>query len=578
MKHGFTVRSKDGSSPLYVRDNKLTCGTNFSDKEHVHLYLNGDTGFFINSNNIINVVRVKKVGDFVSISNLESRTFLSSNPHNKDVPGSAGFNREHVGEWELFEILADAPPPSWVEFYFETLSSKSLSLVFSIIESGNDIEIPFLSYMLTSTSRAVLDYEISKRLSNSAFLDGILRIANGNYLITPLIRDLLGKTDAKVPKTIGVDRDIYGKVPATQNPWVILNCAIRKKIKKRGRSCIVATARNEGVYIIEWIAYHLRLGIDKIFLYTNNNQDGSLGLLRALHEHGFIELIESDVGPGGNAQVKAYTHSILASADVNRFEWCAFIDVDEYISYDSSKFSSFNDYLEWVGGTGADVVALSWILVANTTTSNDWTTTPVTQRLQRVSPFQSNLIKCLVRPESALTSGPHYPISNNSYDMPIVNSERKRYASERLDPPSDITRCLHPTFKNARLYHYELKSFPELIWKYSRNRGNYSALTADINLNDQFLSRVGHFRKCIDNKSTPLVELSVSPAALNDATELILSKNEIRSAYAEVVRSTNERYAKLLEYLPTFLAEKVSPDNIYDTRARDWINSDFLGV
>lgn len=577
MKLGFTVRSKDGSSLLYARDDKLTCGTKSSDEDHVHLYLHNDTGLFVNRNRITHVVRIKKQGDFVSICNLETRQVLSSNPRDKDIPGSTSFSRDQVGDWELFEIHPTTPAPSWIEFYFEALTTNSLSLVFSIIESGRDIEPPFLSYMLTRTSKAILDHEISKRLSSTDFLEGLLRIAGGNYLITPLIRDLLGKPATPTPTVIGVDRDIYGRVPDVRNPWVILNCALRKKIRKRAKSCIVATARNEGVYIIEWVAYHLSLGFDKIFLYTNNNQDGSLELLRSLHSHGFIELIESDVGPGGNAQVKAYSHALLATADVNRFEWCAFIDVDEYISYDNDRFLSLNDYLEWVGGTGADVLALSWVLVANTVISEDWTTTPVTQRLTRTSPFQSNLIKCIVRPESALTSGPHYPISSSSCDMPIVNSERKRYANERLDSPSDITRCLSPTFKNAYLYHYELKSFPELIWKYSRNRGNYSALTEDINLNDQFLSRIGHFRKCIDNGSSPLVKLSVHPQTLLVAIHKILAHAPINSAYAQVVDATAERYEKLLDYLPVFLEDNVSTDNVYDIKARDWITSEFLG-
>ena len=36
------------------------------------------------------------------------------------------------------------------------------------------------------------------------------------------------------------------------------------------KSCIVAIARLESPYIIEWIEYHLKLGFDKIVIYDNN--------------------------------------------------------------------------------------------------------------------------------------------------------------------------------------------------------------------------------------------------------------------------------------------------------------------
>lgn len=576
MKRGFVIGNKDIAEALYVADGSLRYGSGFSADNIVQVYVRNGSGFMVARNRVINVIGSQMVDGGVAFYELQSRKYLSCNPARKDVKGHSGFVSEKVNSWETFEIQELPSCPAWLDFYFEVIEKKLLAVLFQVIASGNPIDLPVLSYMLSSTNRRMIDSEVGKAVSSSGFLGGILKLSNGHHYIASLVSGLISGPERKPPISIGYEHDIFGRVPDVDNPWIILNGSIRRNIRKTGTSCIVATARNEGVYIVEWVAYHLKLGFEKIFLYTNNNQDESLGLLRELHDNGFIELIESDVAPGGNAQTKAYSHAILGTADVNRYEWCALIDVDEFITYDKNKFRSLSDYLQWVGGTGADVVALSWILAANEVRCENWTTTPVTQRLRKQSPMQSKLIKCISRPESIITSGPHYPISSNGCSLSIVNSERRRYIHETLESPTDITCSGTPTFFNAYLYHFELKSFPELIWKYSRNRGNYSAITADIQLNDQFLSRIGHFRRCIGDGKTPSINLSVDSETIISGIENILSAGKIRRRQNEVIESTTIRYGKLLDYLPSYLDANVCDTDVHHQRARDWIVNDFL--
>jgi len=566
--------SKDKEFLYRLPGGQLSYGSLYKDGELVQMHLNSGFGFLTCGNKIIYVVRTELHDDKVSICELSTRQFLSSNPRFKDRSGYTNFNREQVSTWELFETSQQIESPPWLDFYFSILKTGSLQDVFDRIKTGEAVDIPFLSYILNIHNNAHLDHIIRDNISNEDFLKGILKLANGNYLITPLVTELTRTHILDKPRFIGVDRDIYGRGVDLRNPWLILNSAIRRNINKTGKACIVATARNEGIYIVEWVAYHLALGFEKIFIYSNNNQDGSLSLLRALHTHGHIELIESDVGSGGNAQVKAYTHSLLANSSVNQFEWCAFIDVDEFITFETSKFANLADYLTWAGATGAQVIALSWILAANTIHSKSWLDEPITGRIRRTSPFQSNLIKCIVRPESAAFSGPHYPIATNGCALSIVNAERQRYYYESLENPADITRAIAPTFKNAHLFHYELKSFPELIWKYSRNRGNYSAITEDIHLNDHFMDRIAHFRKCLDNGQAELIKLAVDAETIKSKTAALLAQKEICDAQNQVKALTLERYKKLVEFLPLFLEKVPSEDRL--NRSKQWIFENFL--
>ena len=577
MKIGFIVRGKDNSAKsLYVKDGQLCFGGNYDNDSIVTAYVANGLGFLTSRKRVIDIVRILPANDGVAICSILNRKYLSSNPSKLDRAEGVAFNKVKIDSWETFKVLPLNSNPTWLDAYFEIVHNHNTTLAFDLIEEGVEIEIPILTFLLTCHPKKLIDTELAKRIQKPKFLDCLLKIAGGNYLITPLLVSLTQKHRHSSPIKIGVDRDIYGRVPDVRNPWLIINSALRRLIKKTSKCCIVATARNEGIYIVEWVAYHLLLGFDKIFLYTNNNQDESLDLLREMHELGLIQLIESDVGSGGNAQVKAYSHALLAPPEVSSHEWCAFIDVDEFITYDKHKFLSLSDYLDWVGGTGADVIALSWVLAANPITSNDWIEQPVTIRNRKASPFQSNLIKCIVRPESAVTSGPHYPISTTGCELVAVNAERTRYISERSDTPTDITKCQSPTFNNAYLYHYELKSFPELIWKYSRNRGNYSAITEDICLNDQFLSRIGHFRKCIERENSPNIELAVNSEALSHTISDFMTKGRMNILLDRVREATRQRYDKLLAHLPHHLEHNIDRENPYDISAANWIESEFI--
>lgn len=569
VKKGYSIGNQRGEALYQCHDGKLSYGQHQKFGQKVLAYEENGVGFLVSNKAIISVVGFRKHLFGMSVRDLISCRFLSSNPQKKDVPGSAGFNRDRVNAWELFEVEEELEFPSWLEVYFDALKNDPLEFIFDCFARKTNIDIAFLTYALQSSTRAAIDGFMRERMSEPEFLQGVLQVAAGNYLITPLVRGLLNANAEQAKEFIGIDKDIYGKGVNILNPWAILNFSIRRCMKKKGKSCIVATARNEGVYLVEWIAYHRALGFEKIYIYTNNNQDASLELLISLHNAGLITLIESDVGEGGNAQVKAYTHALIANAGVNQYEWCAFIDVDEYICYDQQKFTSFSEYLSWVGAGGAEVIALSWILASNHLSSDDWMTKPVTHRIKSASPFQSNLIKCIARPECIAFSGPHYPLSTSGCALAIVNAERGRYQFEKLENPFDITRSAVPVFNNCFLYHYELKSFPELLWKYSRNRGNYSATSSDIMFNDNFMDRIGHFRKCINADAYPEIELTVNGEQLNAGMSSIYSHREVAAAAETVVSVTSERYGRLVAYVPEYLASIDLEERLIP--AKDWV-------
>lgn len=93
---------------------------------------------------------------------------------------------------------------------------------------------------------------------------------------------------------------------------------------------IATIMKNEGPYILEWVAYHRALGVDKIFIADNDSNDGSTEILKQLNDAGLITYIPFPHVRGEAPQLKAYL-KILETYG-SEADWFAFIDADEFLS------------------------------------------------------------------------------------------------------------------------------------------------------------------------------------------------------------------------------------------------------
>lgn len=125
--------------------------------------------------------------------------------------------------------------------------------------------------------------------------------------------------------------------------------ALQARRPARHKVAVVVTARDEGIYLPEWIAHYRLTGVDHIFLYSNDNADGSDPLLAALAEAGMITLVRNLPAPGVNPQVKAYQHAILLLDALRDYRWVLFVDADEFLFFDDhapGRIGRFIDEVE----------------------------------------------------------------------------------------------------------------------------------------------------------------------------------------------------------------------------------------
>lgn len=150
----------------------------------------------------------------------------------------------------------------------------------------------------------------------------------------------------------------------------------------RGRAAIVTTMKNEGPFILEWLAYHRAIGFDDILVYTNDCTDGTDTMLQLLERKGFVQhrdnrFREMDMPPQHAALQSAEHEPLIKSAT-----WITCIDVDEYINIKTGDGTL--DAL-FAAVPDANMIAMTWRLFGNGDV-RDYVDQPITEQFLRCAP------------------------------------------------------------------------------------------------------------------------------------------------------------------------------------------------
>ena len=89
---------------------------------------------------------------------------------------------------------------------------------------------------------------------------------------------------------------------------------------------VCAIFLNEAPFLLEWIAYHKSVGVDRFILFDNGSTDGGKEIVLGSQFRELVTLISWPERPG---QLSAYQHCI--DHYIASFVWMAFIDIDEFI-------------------------------------------------------------------------------------------------------------------------------------------------------------------------------------------------------------------------------------------------------
>ena len=222
---------------------------------------------------------------------------------------------------------------------------------------------------------------------------------------------------------------------------------------------ICAIAKDEDGYIDEWIRYHLKLGIDQICVFQNNWRYSG-----PFTEHFHVHWYAQD---GEVQQLNAYNRFLHDSTlSVQELDWCAFIDVDEYICVrDQSR--SFQDILDDYKAFPS--LAINWRLFGSSRLSWDGSHNVVT-RFTKCESVLNRHIKQVVNLKMMREKGLMSKVC-------FINQHCGNWAAANLQKNAVIgpfnTQHLDQV-QPLELNHYVVKTWDECLVKCSRGRADAS--------------------------------------------------------------------------------------------------------
>lgn len=95
---------------------------------------------------------------------------------------------------------------------------------------------------------------------------------------------------------------------------------------------IVTCMKNEGPFILEWLAYHRAIGVDGFLVYTNDCTDGTDSFLDLLQDKGLVQHRDNKfqgtgLKPQHHALQQAENEPVIMESD-----WAISMDVDEFLN------------------------------------------------------------------------------------------------------------------------------------------------------------------------------------------------------------------------------------------------------
>jgi hypothetical protein len=246
----------------------------------------------------------------------------------------------------------------------------------------------------------------------------------------------------------------------------------RASVLPRRTACLLACARNEGPYLLEWLAYHFSIGFEHAFIYTNDNTDGSERLLEALAASGVITLIHNHPGRHYGPQYKAYAHALNLLPQILDYRWCAVLDLDEYFGFDTVRFRGIADVLAWQETQPVDALAFCWQIFVGLR-QDVWRDEPTMRRFCMRERGANPHVKSMFRPRRAWHTHAHFP--HATLDLPMVF--RGELGSIHHHPQVVGRHAAYaetPSASIGWINHYMLRSAPEALWKLARGHPDWT--------------------------------------------------------------------------------------------------------
>ncbi len=240
------------------------------------------------------------------------------------------------------------------------------------------------------------------------------------------------------------------------------------------KSVIVTTMKNEGPFMLEWVAYNRLIGFTDFLIYTNDCEDGTELIAQRLEKLGLAKHHENPLKEGISPQRTALSNSIKQNV-AKEADWLLCADCDEFLNIRVGK-GRLDDLYAAVGD--ADGISVCWKLFGNSGRV-EYTEDLVIDQFDRAlgeteyPNFRSLGMKTLVRNNDRFAKlRVHRPLYHlDRGDIAWVDGGGKPMQELYLDHGWKASGGFSHDY--ARLHHYAVRSVDSFLVKRDRGRTNH---------------------------------------------------------------------------------------------------------
>lgn len=244
--------------------------------------------------------------------------------------------------------------------------------------------------------------------------------------------------------------------------------------KDLGKRLIVTSMKNEGPFMLEWVAFNRAIGFTDFLIYTNDCADGTDRIAARLTEMGLALHRDNVVRKGGRPQVTALKAARSEPA-YRHADWLCSLDCDEFLNIRVGA-GHLDDLIAAAGDV--DAISVCWKLFGNGGHVH-YADEPVIERFTQCCGelefpnYRARGLKTLVRNTDRL--------AKLRLHRPAFHLDRGNVAwvdaGGRPLPDSYLNRGwnAHAGFSHAlaRLHHYAVRSVDSFLVKRDRGRAHH---------------------------------------------------------------------------------------------------------
>ncbi len=250
------------------------------------------------------------------------------------------------------------------------------------------------------------------------------------------------------------------------------------------RFLAILTVKNEGAFLIDWLAHHRAVGFTDFLVFSNDCGDGTDAMLDRLEEMRWLTHVRNEgphsEGPQWAALKRADKHPMRDAAD-----WVLVLDIDEYVNIHAGD-GTLPALLEAL--PAATAIPLTWRLFGNCGV-RDFADRPVTAQFTRAAPavmgwpWRAALFKTLFRDDGSYARlGVHRPRQPDRARLAVQRwfDGSGRELSARFHAGRIFSDYGRDNYRLVQLNHYALGAMENYVLKADRGRANRDASTFDM--------------------------------------------------------------------------------------------------